>query len=373
MRQIYAEVLERLLISLIEEDTEHQQQRTTAVLTNQEDASVWPPWPWPPWGGDDDGDKPVNKTLEAHDLAQGVVIFERKLAQASLDLCVTVTKVQVLSWPFIYTTRDVLQQDPIATYNPVPVSNLTDTVTQIHFPAYFSTFTPRNYPDRIIMTYPEYAVSLADILNETSSKVVEAYLVTRAALALSPFLGMDTEAWQAQRSLHEVLSGIKKGAVGDRAEYCIGQTENALGFAAGKYFVNETFGGDSRKKGTKVITGRAFCNDKYAFYVISHCLHRHRGQFQGFTRPHRLDGQGISWSCCTEGMIAITSPGLETDPSYQADAIRIKVGYPTSPDTLNPRSILNYYNLVKTDKQDFLGNVLSASYVYFWHSLFVLC
>lgn len=28
-----------------------------------------------------------------------------------------------------------------------------------------------------------------------------------------------------------------------------------LGFAAGRYFANVTFGGDSREKGTKVITG----------------------------------------------------------------------------------------------------------------------
>lgn len=153
---------------------------------------------------------------------------------------------------------DILQQDPFATYNPVPVSNITDTVTQIHFPTYLSTFTPRNYPDRIILTYPQYAVSLADILDETPSKIIEAYLVTRAALSLSPFLGVDTDAWQAQRSLLEALTGIKKGAVGDRGEYCIGRTEDALGFAAGRYFVNQTFGGDSREKGTKVIIGWTF-------------------------------------------------------------------------------------------------------------------
>lgn len=30
--------------------------------------------------------------------------------------------------------------------------------------------------------------------------------------------------------------------------------ESALGFAAGRYFVKEVFGGDSREKGTRVIT-----------------------------------------------------------------------------------------------------------------------
>lgn len=45
---------------------------------------------------------------------------------------------------------------------------------------------------------------------------------------------------------------------------------------------------------------------------------------------------------------------------HQADAIRVKVGFPVSPDTRNPRSILNYYRDVKANKDDFFGNVLSS-------------
>lgn len=151
--------------------------------------------------------------------------------------------------------RDIMQQDPFATYNPVQLSNLTDTLPQIHFPTYFSSFTPRAFPDRVILTHPPYATSLSTILDETSSAVVEGYLVVRAALALSRYLGMNTEAWMAQRTLVETLTGIKKGAVEDRAEYCLGRVEANLGFASGRYFVQETFGGNSKSKATKVITG----------------------------------------------------------------------------------------------------------------------
>ncbi|EEB96870.1 hypothetical protein MPER_03916, partial [Moniliophthora perniciosa FA553] len=88
----------------------------------------------------------------------------------------------------------------------------------------------------------------------TSSDVIEAYLMVRAALALSPYLGTSTDAWKAQRTLVEFLTGIKKGAVGDRAEHCVRRVEEALGFGAGRFFVNRTFAGESREKGTKVIT-----------------------------------------------------------------------------------------------------------------------
>jgi endothelin-converting enzyme len=155
-----------------------------------------------------------------------------------------------------FVNSDILWNDPIATYNPVDTSHLIKVLPEIHFSEYFASFTPRSYPERVVITYPAYPASLSKILSNTSSDVVEAYLVVRAALRLAPLLGLHTEAWKAVRTLDETLKGIKKGAVGDRAEFCVGQVERALGFAAGRYFVNTTFGGESRKKGTKVINGK---------------------------------------------------------------------------------------------------------------------
>jgi endothelin-converting enzyme len=87
--------VERLLVTLADaEDNASQQEirEDFPVLVSNEDSVTWPPWPWPPWDGDDDdeddgGGKHVNKTLRAHELAKKIVKFERKLAQASLDLC----------------------------------------------------------------------------------------------------------------------------------------------------------------------------------------------------------------------------------------------------------------------------------------------
>lgn len=109
----------------------------------------------------------------------------------------------------------------------------------INFPDYFATFTPRNFPATIVVNSPAYAANISSILDKTNSSVIEAYLIIRAALQLAPNLGHSTEAWQAVRTLTEALTGIKKGAVPDRPEYCVGKTEEALGFAAGRYFVEE--------------------------------------------------------------------------------------------------------------------------------------
>ena len=108
----------------------------------------------------------------------------------------------------------------------------------------------------MIETSTTYAASLSAILEVTDAEVVEAYLMTRAALTLAPYLGAQSEIWMAHRTLIENLQGIKKGQVPDRSDWCIQVVQDSLGFAAGRFFVQETFGGDSKEKGTKVITGK---------------------------------------------------------------------------------------------------------------------
>ncbi|KAF9049323.1 zincin [Hymenopellis radicata] len=295
VKKVYKLVIERLLLTLVEEDDklrksarEHQQLQ---LVTQGEDGSdnVWPPWPWPPWGEGDNDDKhePVNQTERAHKLAKEVVKFESKIAKASLDL-------------------DVLQEDPVGTYNPVPLHNLTDTLPQIHFPR----------------TSPHMRLARSQRIGRD---VIEAYLVIRAALTLSPYLGMGTEAWQAQRALVEELSGIKHGVVGDRGEWCIGQVEETLGFAAGRYFVNATFGGESREKGTNVITD--------------------------IVESFKDSLANVPWMDDESAKAA----------SEKADAIRVKVGFPISPDTRDAEAMARYYSLVKIDENKFFDNIVSAA------------
>lgn len=45
---------------------------------------------------------------------------------------------------------------------------------------------------------------------------------------------------------------------------------------------------------------------------------------------------------------------------YKAEAIRIKVGFPVSPDTRNPASIASYYSRVIIHEDTFFDNMLSA-------------
>ncbi|KAI0831469.1 Metalloprotease [Trametes gibbosa] len=306
---LYRSVLERLLLTLDEEEETPEATESSApskLVVHEERLRVWPPWPWPPWGDDDDGNKePMNRTERAHNLSRQIIELEKKIANVSLDL-------------------DVLFQDPIGTYNPVSFKNVTEQLPQFDFSTYFSTFAPRKFPSTIILTSTTYLSSLSSILNETASDTLEAYFVTRAGLAYASYLGLETEAWKATRSLEEVLGGIKKGAVGDRAEYCVARVESVMGFAAGRYFVNETFGGASRDKATKVITD--------------------------IVESFKESLKHLEWMDEESAKAA----------AGKASAIRVKVGFPLSPDTRDPWSIASYYARVRIDEDTFFENMLSA-------------
>lgn len=182
----------------------------------------------------------------------------------------------------------------------MPIANLTSALPEFQFSDYFASKTSRAYPERVIVEYPAYVHSLSSLLEDTSNDVIESYLVIRSALTLAPNLGLNTEAYKATRSLQETLQGIKPGSVGDRSELCIGKVEGTLGFAAGRYFVNQTFSGDSKDKATKVITGMLGC------VTVLHCgadtgMSRYCGCFQSFPEETRMDGQGVCRCRCSEG------------------------------------------------------------------------
>ena len=325
--KLYQEVIEKLLTAIYkaEEDEDDEGWSTSSRFFKKPifrvlEETTWPPWPWPPWGGDDEPRTPYERATQH---AKKIVELERTLAKATLDL-------------------DILFGDPYATYNPVTVQNLTRTIPQVHFETYFTAFAPRHYPQKIIMTSYDYAKELGWILRDTPPQIIEAYLVTRAALELSPHLGPETEAWKAQRTLVEALQGIKKGAIGDRGEYCVERVEVAMGFAAGRYFANETFGGDSRERGEEVI-----------FDIIKAFEH-------SLEDLEWMDEESAEAAKKKVILNHRVSPHADLI-AHQADNIRVKVGYPLSPNTTSAASIAKYYRLVKIKDDEFFENMLSAA------------
>ncbi|KAJ8517324.1 hypothetical protein ONZ45_g5490 [Pleurotus djamor] len=295
---VYQDVIENLLSALTEQEVVPS--RKASFLTNSD--AVLPYWPWKP---------PGKLPKSTKQLAQSVVEFETQLANASLN----------------YDLDDILYHDPRAKYNPMPLTDLINAIPQVNLKDYLSAFLPHVIPPKVIVTHPAYLKALSGILNSTSASTVEAYLITRAALELSPYLGTETKAWKSQRRLLELLSGLKEGVADDRSQYCTTTVESALGFATGRYFVNQTFSEDSREQAMNVVTN--------------------------IVEAFKLSLNNIDWMDSTSAQAA----------AEKASVIRtrVKVGYPFSPDTRDPMSLIQYYSLVDILSTNFFGNMLNAS------------
>ena len=115
------------------------------------------------------------------------------------------------------------------------MSDFTLLFPNLNFSVYVSFFDVSPTPDKVVVAFPPYFRRLNSLLSNTSLEVLEAYFVTRIALTLADNLPRTSEIWIAVRNLGDALDGIESGTF-DRADWCVEKVNNALGFAAGRFF-----------------------------------------------------------------------------------------------------------------------------------------
>lgn len=149
--------------------------------------------------------------------------------------------------------------NPSLAYNPYPFNNLSQELSFFSLPEYLSAYSPRSFPESIVVTYPPYISSVRKILSSTPDHVLSAYFVTRMGLSYSKFLGPATEVKIATRKLQVALQGLKPGVPEDRQQFCQSYADEleGLGLIGGKEFVEKTFGGNSKQKAEAVIYSKS--------------------------------------------------------------------------------------------------------------------
>ena len=152
-----------------------------------------------------------------------------------------------------YHSEDLM--NPQVFYNLYEFQNISKQLDFISLSSYVSSFAPRNFPEKVIVTHPPYIASLRKVLNSTPDHVLSAYFVTRIAMSYSKFLGPATSIRMATRRLQVTLQGLKKGVPEDRQLFCQSYADEleGLGLLGGKEFVERTFAGDSKAKAESVI------------------------------------------------------------------------------------------------------------------------
>ncbi|PWN35343.1 zincin [Meira miltonrushii] len=242
--------------------------------------------------------RPTEK--EVKKLAKLVVEFEKNIAKITPD------------------GEDL--EDPIATYNPTTVSSLSYTFSGIDWPTYLAALTVR-VPKEVIVQSPNFLKRLDALVSRTKTEVLGAYLAWTALRTFGLQLGPNVPLRKPIDALDRRSKGVEDDVKEDRSTICFAATNDALGYLLGHFYVQEAFSIRARNIATGIIDS-----------II--------GAFK--SRLPELD-----W----------LDPKTRKKAEVKADAVKIKVGWPLSPNTTDGTAIEKYYADLKVDKEDYYGNV----------------
>jgi len=170
-----------------------------------------------------------NNEIDAKAKAAKVLAFETKISEAEL------TKVQL--------------RDDRMTYNPMPLSKLQSTASNIDWTAYFNKTGLKNL-DTVVVSQPKALARMNELLKTTPVEDLKAYLswnlINGSASVLSPEL--EKANWEFYS---KVLSGAQKQRpIEERA---VDVVNNSLGEALGKLYVEKKFPAEAKKKAKEMI------------------------------------------------------------------------------------------------------------------------
>ncbi|KAK0564906.1 hypothetical protein OC844_001498 [Tilletia horrida] len=236
-------------------------------------------------------DKKLEEAIKlAHQLAEQVVKFETELAEAQPD--------------------GIELSDPMDTYNPTSLAQFSYLLTSIDVPLYFTGLAVRQ-PETIIVANTKYLRRVDSLLSRTRDEVLEAYIVWALLRTYGRGLGPKASLRQPFNRLDKRAKGIEDDAKENRVGFCLDEINEALGYLAGRYFVQKTFSARAKARAEEIIEAL-----RHSFL-------------------ERLPE--LAW----------LDPKTRERAEVKARAVKVKVGYPVYPNTTDPRNIEAFYSDLK--------------------------
>lgn len=245
------------------------------------------------------------QNADSQDLAQDVVDFETKLADASPDTAASQ-----------YVTQY---------YNPLSVSKTEALLPQVSIKNIISSRAPEGFKtDRLIVGSPSYMESLSAILKETPNATILAFLKWKVIQSYVDHI--EGPVITPLRRFNNQLQGKDPDAVEERWRQCVDEVDVSLGWILSRLFLQEAFSEDSKKYGNEIISD---IKDRFVSTL-----------------------EGTEWMTKDVRDLAIEKVGN----------IVQKIGFPTkSPNIENPEELQKYYEKLEISNNTFFANGLAVS------------
>ena len=246
------------------------------------------------------------RVFDAHAdaIADAVLGFERALAQI--------------------TPSAVELSDPVGTYHLLSRTDLAKLAPALDWPAYLASMSTSGVaPHKAVVASPTYLAQLSVLLAQTPAPTVHAYLYWTVVRAHGALLGARVPLGEPARRLGRLVSGVADDAAEDRATTCLEALTASLGYASGRFFAAAAFRAESK---TQVEDLLATIRDAF---------------------EHKLPR--LAW---------LDAP-TRAAARRKAEAITIKVGYPTDPDATSAAAVRDYYRALNVSRAHF-ANMVAA-------------
>jgi predicted metalloendopeptidase len=211
-------------------------------------------------------------------------------------------------------------EDPLGTYNPTSFAELSRNLSSLEVATYFHDLGAAR-PESINVLSPRFVRRLDSLISRTPDDVLEAYLVWTAMRTLGLALGPNVPLRRPLDALDRRSKGIGADATEDRATFCQNSLNDVLGFLTGRFFVADSFPPQSKEKAELII--------------------------HNIIRAFKSRLPELAW----------LDDATRARAERKADAIRIKVGWPESPQTKDAGAMERFYADFDVKPKDFFGNV----------------
>lgn len=171
--------------------------------------------------------------MSSGDLAKDVVSFETKMAAL--------------------TPPEEDLNDITKTYNPMTLDQIAKVLPQISFEYLITKLAPKGYSARqVIVGSPTYLKGLSQLLTETPSEILSAFLVWKTIQRYASRI--EDPALTPLKRFSNVIQGKDPDAVAERWRTCITAVDRDLGWILSKFFVDNAFSPAAKQFGDQIVT-----------------------------------------------------------------------------------------------------------------------
>lgn len=144
--------------------------------------------------------------------------------------------------------------DPLSTYHAMTTRELEFMAPGIRWQTYMHELSPSMLPHKVIVANTRYMVQLSELVQSTPTLTLHAYMYWSVIRDAGRYLGPHVPLGSPARQLHNFNAGLAYNATHPQVSTCVTSVTAALGYMAGRFFVEQAWDAQSQNAAMELVT-----------------------------------------------------------------------------------------------------------------------